>query len=81
MTSATGEDGRQYRPIACSLHDRFEAACVRRRAVAFRWNSGETDMEYEGLIRDIRVEGGAEFLILEDAPPVRLDWIESFEER
>ena len=68
-----------YQPIACSLHDRFEAAAVRGLTVALTWS--EADGPYLGRILDIRVRDGAEYLVLEGDVTVRLDRIESFEER
>jgi transcriptional antiterminator Rof (Rho-off) len=71
----------EYQPIECSLHDRFEAAAVMKRPVTIRWNAGQGEVTHSGLIRDVRVTNGAEYLILDGAPPVRLDWIRFFEER
>lgn len=67
-----------YRPIACSLHDRFEAAVVRRTRVTLTWPGRATP--YHGPILDVLVRDGAEFLVLEQDETVRLDRIESFEE-
>ena len=70
-----------YRPIDCSLHDRYEAAAVLRRVVRVGWidPSGEGAVS-EGLIRTIRVAGGEEFLVLDDGSDIRLDKIEWFED-
>ena len=63
-----------YTPIACSLHDRFEAAAVTRTTVTLRWPGQESP--YVGLILDVRVRDGAEYLVLEGEQSIRLDRIE-----
>ena len=67
-----------YKPIACSLHDRYEAAAVRASTVTLRW--ADRPDAYVGRILDIRVQDGAEYLVLEGDVEVRLDHIEAFEE-
>ncbi len=69
-----------YQPIDCSLHDRFEAAVVTRRTVRLAWTDGDALVERTGLITDVRVQAGAEYLVLEDGTSVRLDHIRAFEE-
>ena len=69
-----------YQPIDCSLHDRFEAAVVTRRPVRLAWTDGDALIERTGLITDVRVQAGAEYLVLEDGTSVRLDHISVFEE-
>ena len=69
-----------YRPVECSLHDRYEAAAVRGERVTLEWSEeGERRVGY-GQIRDIRVEGGAEWLLFHDeargAVTIRLDRVE-----
>jgi transcriptional antiterminator Rof (Rho-off) len=69
-----------YVPIDCSLHDRFEAAAVRRDRVRVEWTeSAEALHTVEGTIRDIVVRGGAEYLVMSDGPEIRLDRIRTFE--
>jgi len=69
-----------YQPIDCSLHDRFEAAVVTRRRVRLAWTEGDESVERTGLIADVRVQAGAEYLVLDDGTAVRLDHISAFEE-
>lgn len=66
----------EYRPISCSLHDRFEAAVVRRIPVTIEWAGAEEP--YRGRILDVVVRSGAEYLVLEGDQTVRLDLVESF---
>jgi transcriptional antiterminator Rof (Rho-off) len=68
-----------YRPIDCSMHDRLEAAAVRRERVRILWRApgGEVG-ETHALIRDIMVRDGAEFLLMNDGTEIRLDWIQTF---
>lgn len=65
-----------YQPIACSLHDRMEAAAVRRTTVRLRWRSETGPEVSEGLIQDIVVRDGAEYLLLGEGLEIRLDHIE-----
>lgn len=63
-----------YRPIACGSHDRLEAIAVKRREGVFLWESstGGTASAV-ARIRDIKVQDGAEFLVLADGTEIRLD--------
>lgn len=69
-----------YRPIACGLHDRMEAAAVRRTPVRIESRSPEGPRVHEGLIQDIVVRNGAEFLVMADSTEIRLDHIDRFAE-
>lgn len=69
-----------YQPIDCSLHDRFEAAVVTKCTVKLAWTRGEETATRTGLIADVRVRSGAEYLVLDDGTWVRLDHITTFEE-
>ena len=62
-----------YKPIACSLHDRFEVASVTRSTVELSWPG--QDSPYVGRILDIRVRDGAEYAVLEGGETIRLDRI------
>lgn len=71
----------EYRPIDCSLHDRFEAAAVRRAPVHVSWTPVDGDpREIEGLIRDVRAREGVEYLLMDDGTEIRLDRIRAFSE-
>lgn len=63
-----------YEPIACALHDQFEAAAVTGATVTLRWPG--QDAPYVGRVLDIRVRDGAEYLVLEGDRTIRLDRIE-----
>ena len=77
MTSSTGSDAPQpYRPIDCSLHDRYEAWAVRRTPLRVRWSDGEGLWEADRVrITDIRIADGAEYLVLSDGSRVRMDYL------
>jgi len=76
VVTATNEGG--YTPIACSLHDQYEAAAVRRTMVEVSWRTGDgAEMSTESRIVDVRVRDGAEFLVLESGEVIRLDHIVS----
>lgn len=68
-----------YKPIACSLHDRMESAAVLRQRVHIRWRNGSDEELLSGYIADITVRDGAEYMQLEDDVEIRLDRIDSFE--
>ena len=77
---SSGGDPEPYEPIACGLHDRFEAAAVRRDRIRLGWTTAAgAPRTMEGTIRDIVVRDGAEYLVLSDDSEVRLDRIRSFE--
>ena len=66
-----------YRPIECSLHDRYEAAAVRRQRLHVSWAEADgTRRRTEGRISDIRVRDGAEYLVMSGGEEIRLDRIE-----
>lgn len=67
-----------YVPIDCSVHDRFEAAATRRETVAITWYSSGAPVVTRGRIDDIRVQDGAEYLVI-GTDLIRLDWIEGFD--
>ena len=69
-----------YQPIDCSLHDRYEAAAVRRQTVEIAWSDGGGERTHTGRITDIGAEDGAEFMTLDGRVRVRLDRISSFRE-
>lgn len=67
-----------YKPVDCSLHDHYEAAAVRRQQVSLDVRGPEGIEERTGVITDILVSDGAEYLVLDGGPRIRLDHIESF---
>ena len=68
----------EYKPIACATHDRIEAAATLRTRVRVTWRDGGSIAEREGVVEDVSVRDGAEYLVI-DGAQVRLDWIEVFE--
>ena len=65
---------RPYEPIACSIHDRLEAAATRREVVAIEYNDADGDVErVDDVIADIVVRAGAEYLRLRRGTEIRLD--------
>jgi transcriptional antiterminator Rof (Rho-off) len=56
-------DAADYRPIACTLHDRLEAACLRRRSIAIAWRDAD-GLNHSAIVipRDVRSRPGAEYL-------------------
>jgi len=70
-------DADPYQPIACTLHDRLEAACLRRRPVAIAWCDPDGHHHAATIIpRDVRSRAGAEYLVADQAGTpleIRLD--------
>jgi transcriptional antiterminator Rof (Rho-off) len=61
-TLTTGSAG--YRPIACSLHDRLEAACLHRRPIVITWRDADgRDHSATVIPRDVLSRAGAEYLV------------------
>ncbi len=68
-----------YQPIDCSVHDRLEALAVRDATAAFSWREEDGEERSANTrILDIRVEGGAEWLVLESGARIRLDRLLEF---
>ena len=69
-----------YRPVACGLYDRFEAAAVERRTVRLVLTGGAA---LTGRIADVFSKDAAEWLVLvtDDGVPhtLRLDTIASMD--
>jgi Rho-binding antiterminator len=67
---------KPYAPIACALHDRLEAAATRGRDSALIVQGpGDRTRTVHTRIVDLRVRGGAEFLVLGSGEEIRLDRI------
>jgi len=63
-----------YRPVSCSLHDRLEAAAVKRDVVRVDFvSAGGAPHVTRGSIRDIVTRGGAEYLVMANGVEIRLD--------
>jgi Rho-binding antiterminator len=73
---------KPYVPIDCEFHDRLEDAAVKRTRVTIEFWKGEIQESINAIIEDIRIEDGAEVMILDSKmDPIRLDAIISFEGR
>ena len=77
MTTPQEPDGpAAYQPVACSLHDHYEAWSVRRTVLTVVWSDGhKTGESHLVCIVDVRVADGAEYLVLSDDTQIRLDHI------
>ncbi len=64
---------RPYAPIACGLVDELQLRAMRRTPVRVTFLKEGAHGVFEGRIADIRSRDGAEFLLLEEGPTVRLD--------
>lgn len=72
----------RYRPVSCSLHDRLEAAAVRRELVRVDFVSpGGASHVTEGTIRDIVTREGAEYLLMASGFEIRLDRVTALSPR
>ena len=64
----------EYRPVDCSLHDRYESWAVERTVLTVEWSDDAGEPRHaESRITDIRVMDGAEFLVLASGDVIRLD--------
>lgn len=63
-----------YHPIDCSFYDRLEAAAVQKKFCHLEYSSdlGEI-LQAGGVIKDLYIREGAEFLKLSTGPEIRLD--------
>mgnify|MGYP005654462609 FL=1 len=68
-----------YHPISCSLHDRMESASVLRQRVTLQLDSGEDASTLVGVIKDILVKDGEEFLVMNNDASIRLDRVNSLD--
>ena len=67
-----------YRPIDCSLYDRYEAWATLRTVVRLEHVAQDgTPQTSEGRIADLFLRGKEEWLRLDDGAEVRLDRIRS----
>jgi transcriptional antiterminator Rof (Rho-off) len=77
-------DDAVYRPIACSLHDRLETACLRRQPIAITWcNPDGHDHTATVIPSDVRSRAGAEYLVVAhdgEQLEIRLDRLLRFDD-
>ena len=65
---------KPYVPIDCEFHDRLEDAAIKKKRVTIEFWRGEIQESINAVIQDIRIEDGAEFLILDsNKGSIRLD--------
>lgn len=71
-------DGAAYRPIACALHDRLEAAATLGRPVSIVYRDAEgAPHAVEDRIVDVFARGGEEHARTATGLVIRLDRLES----
>ncbi len=71
---------REYRPIACAVHDVLEASVVRRIPCTVRFTHADgRALEVVSRLVDVYARDGAEYVRLEAGPEVRLDRLDSVE--
>ena len=78
MSNAAG-----YRPIACTLHDRLEVACLCRQPVAITWRDPDGHGHSATVVSfDVRSRTGAEYLVVDndgETLEIRLDRLVRFD--
>lgn len=69
-----------YQPLNCDLHDELEIAAMRGKPVQLQWRDVDgTRRTGMGVVRNIEVSNGEEFLIVEvdgERLRIRLDQLE-----
>jgi transcriptional antiterminator Rof (Rho-off) len=69
-----------YTPIDCSFHDHLESYAVLKTRVRLSYLDGSEAVSVETVVLDVRVEGDAEYLLVEGVDaPIRLDAISGIE--
>ena len=66
-----------YQPVSCDMHSRLELLAMHKTRVLL--TIIESEHLLKGIIQDIRIHDGAEYLLLTDGREVRLDTIVSVE--
>lgn len=67
-----------YQPVACSLHDEFEIAIMRKQPISISWKTAEgSDQRALVDVKDLLVKNHEEYLLFEtpdgELVEVRLD--------
>ncbi|MDP2111368.1 MAG: Rho-binding antiterminator [Thiobacillus sp.] len=69
-----------YRPIACSDHDRLELAALKRQWLDLKVTTGDRAGRQRLMPRDVTTRDGAEWLLAEtesgEQLTLRLDWLQ-----
>lgn len=56
-----------YIPIACSLHDEYEIAVMRKNRISIKWMDDNGDVRNESVLPiDLRAKNKEEFLVVLD---------------
>ena len=79
FADATSVDASPYRPVACGLYDRAEAAALRGTRVRLRVEGGGDSGVRVAVIADVFARNGADWLRLGGGEVVRLDRVVSVE--
>ena len=71
-----------HRPVSCTILDNLELLAMRRAPCRIHYRDSESaDAVAEGVIADIQVIDGAEYVVLENSPlRIRLDTITGIQE-
>jgi Rho-binding antiterminator len=70
----------KYLPINCSFYDRLEAAATLKQTVTLRYKEGSAERIEEGIIVDLFIRDGAEYLQTERGFTLRLDDLVALDE-
>lgn len=70
-----------YLPVSCDFHDQLEALATLRQPCRIIYQSPQGLIEVQGLIVDVYAANRADYLRLQDGREIRLDWIQSVDDR
>ena len=69
----------KYKPVSCDLHSQLELMAMHKSLVSLTIK--DSNHSLKGVISDIRILDGAEYLVLDNGAKVRLDAIVSLSEK
>jgi len=55
-------DNHEYEPVSCDMHDRYEAAAVKKQDVELEFNLDGLPQRERGKIADVYTADGKEFV-------------------
>jgi transcriptional antiterminator Rof (Rho-off) len=64
-----------YQPVACSFYDELGLRMMRSRPCTMVVENGDQPETVEAVIQDLRTDGDAEYVCLDDGRRIRLDRI------
>jgi len=67
-----------YNPISCEFYDQLEVAKQRKIPSTIVFIVDNKKQEIKGLVKELIMEDGKEFLVLQDNQKIRLDFVFSF---